>query len=248
VRVGRTALPTFMVSDTRMVGYSNPWIRPPLETYSVEPLTNVDGVDVSYKARIGSLINTVQVYDGKTSIDVVAGSGQIVRGITSQQLQGIDDSVEIGALTARIGYSRSNIGLDLAPGYAISVASKLINIGAIYDPGNWFVQGEYSRSELPGLTPTEKAYYLTGGYRVGNFTPYATYAKVTPEQSIAALSQEQKTVSVGLRWDAMKNTDVKLQWDRVSLGSGNTGFFTNVQPALAGSTVNVVSVAVDFVF
>ena len=248
VRVGRTALPTYMVSDTRMVGYSNPWVRAPLETYNLLPLTNVDGADLSYKARIGSVNNTVQVLDGRTSIDIVAGDGTIVRGITARQLEGINDSIEVGALTIRAGYTRSNVDLPLAPGYAIDFALKLLNIGAVYDPGTWFVQGEFSRTELPSLQPTEKAYYLTAGYRLGSFTPYATYSKVSPDQGAALVSYDQKTTSVGVRWDAMKNTDVKLQLDRVSLGNGNTGYFTNVQPALAGSTVNVVSVAVDFVF
>lgn len=33
VRVGRTVLPIFLVSDYRKVGYVNPWVRPPVELY-----------------------------------------------------------------------------------------------------------------------------------------------------------------------------------------------------------------------
>lgn len=47
IRVGRIALPAFMVSDTRLVGYANTWVRAPLETYSLYALTNNDGVDAS---------------------------------------------------------------------------------------------------------------------------------------------------------------------------------------------------------
>lgn len=38
VRFGRTALPTFASSDFRKVGYASPWVRPPVELYSLVPI------------------------------------------------------------------------------------------------------------------------------------------------------------------------------------------------------------------
>jgi len=35
LRAGRIVLPVFMVTDTRWVGYSNPWVRPPVEMYAM---------------------------------------------------------------------------------------------------------------------------------------------------------------------------------------------------------------------
>lgn len=59
----------------------------------------------------------------------------------------------------------------------------------------------------------------------------------------------QTTSSLGLRWDAANNIAVKLQLDHVDLDEGSVGRFLNVQPAFEpGGTVNVYSVAVDFVF
>ena len=60
VRVGRIVLPGFLVSDYRKVGYANPWVRPPLEVYSLVPITNNDGVDASYRLHFGEFTNTVQ--------------------------------------------------------------------------------------------------------------------------------------------------------------------------------------------
>ena len=37
VRFGRTVAMPFMVSDSRLVGYGNPWIRPPQEVYGLDP-------------------------------------------------------------------------------------------------------------------------------------------------------------------------------------------------------------------
>lgn len=47
VRLCRIESPTFLVSDVRKRGYANLWVRPPIEVYGVQPLTNSDGVDCS---------------------------------------------------------------------------------------------------------------------------------------------------------------------------------------------------------
>ncbi len=44
VRVGRIALPTFLESENRDVGYTYAWIHPPVEVYRQEPVTHGDGV------------------------------------------------------------------------------------------------------------------------------------------------------------------------------------------------------------
>jgi hypothetical protein len=60
---------------------------------------------------------------------------------------------------------------------------------------------------------------------------------------------EQKTISLGARWDFATNAALKLQWDRVRVNAVSYGTFGNVQPDFPkGSTVNVLSAAVDFVF
>ncbi|OFA03474.1 hypothetical protein DUPY_18560 [Duganella phyllosphaerae] len=76
VRVGRTALAMFMASDTRLVGYANTWLRPPVEAYNDTPMTNLDGVDISYRMRFGGVTNTLQVFTGVSDLSVVDGAGK----------------------------------------------------------------------------------------------------------------------------------------------------------------------------
>lgn len=249
VRVGRIALPLFMVSDTRLVGYSNTWLRAPIETYNSFSITNSDGVDLSYKSHFGSVNNTVQVYDGKTSNDLYLGNGTVSRGFTAKQMKGIQDTVEYGAFTARAGLMKANLELPLGP-YVIPSASEVINFGLSYDPGTWFVQGEITKVKLPNIVSDEKAIYVTGGYRIKSFTPFASYSQARPDGggNGAGPGDDMSTTSVGVRWDVMKNVDVKMQLDRISLGSKSRGYFTNATPALAGSSINLFGVVVDFVF
>ena len=60
---------------------------------------------------------------------------------------------------------------------------------------------------------------------------------------------KQNTLSMGARWDFAKNFDVKLQVDHMRPGATSFGTLINIQPGLRpGSTVNLLSVSVDFLF
>ncbi|WP_269533566.1 porin [Chitinimonas sp. BJYL2] len=69
---------------------------------------------------------------------------------------------------------------------------------------------------------------------------------------------DQSTTTLGLRWNAMKNVAIKFQFDRVQTEKGKDNFFTKqkidstdpfkLRSAFAGESVNVYTIAADFVF
>ena len=114
-----------------------------------------------------------------------------------------------------------------------------------------------------------KSWYVTGGYRFGSLTPYATYAntksQMARESGIplaaaaplnAGLNQlvsnqfngAQNSVSAGLRWDFMKNVALKGQYDHINLGAGSSGRLSARPGFTPGGHVNLFSAALDFVF
>src|ERR1700734_3990968 len=102
VRLGRIVLPTFLLSDTRKVGYANPWVRPPLEVYSLSPIVDSDGADVSYKLHLGNVVNTLVATYGKNSFNAPQGGG-----FTVKRLRVIADTLEYGPATLHIAYEAS---------------------------------------------------------------------------------------------------------------------------------------------
>lgn len=246
VRVGRIALPSFFVAEYRNVGYANPWVHVPIETYNMVPITNSDGVDASYTLHFGKLDNTVRVLYGETGLH--ARSGTSVIKSHAKNILGVFDTVEQGALTVRAGYEQAHLEPNSLPKFSLT----LYNIGAAYDPGNWFVQGEWSRARIPGLTPGYDSWYVIGGYRIRKFTPYAMYSNehsLGKSTVVSVPVQGQKDYSVGVRWDFRKNLDLKLQYDRVVLSNNSAGYFINAQPGFAlGSSANIISAVLDFVF
>jgi predicted porin len=294
IRLGRTLLPSYLQSDSIKVGYVNPWVRPPVELYSMSPVTNNDGVDASYRMHFGNFTNTVMGTYGKTALDVPGGER-----LEAHKSWLVGDWLEYGAATVHAGYQELNFsvnqsaldalfdalrqfgpqGIALAHRYDINdKLARDLTVGAQFNPGNWFVMGEWSKRNSDSLVGVSTAWYVSGGYRVEDFTPYVTYADLTADSNrsdpglsaaafptylggavtsldaglntlLATTLAVQNTISAGTRWDFMKNVDVKVQYDHTRLGAGSTGLLGDVQPGLRpGSTFNLFSVVVDFVF
>ena len=150
-------------------------------------------------------------------------------------------------------------------------------IGASYDPGNWFVMAELGNTNTHSFLGEKTAGYVTAGWRSGKWTPYATYAQVNansnrsdpglpsaglpPQYAYEVMALDaglnqllgeiavQKSISLGLRWDFMKNASLKTQLDFIRPGQGSPGDFQNIQPGFTGGGhATVGSIALDFVF
>lgn len=291
VRVGRIALPSFLVADYRKVGYANPWVRPPIEVYSLVPVTTNDGADASYRLVAAGFTSTMQVTYGQSDISETSG---IVD--TARRVWGVSGTIERGALTVRATYQHGNVTVpSINPLFAafrqfgpagIALADKydsdarpfnFIGVGGIYDAGGWFVTGEWGTTESHSALGKRSAWYGGGGYRVGKITPYLTYAEARldssssdpglnaanfpPEYagSITGLNAGlnvilrsvpvQRNLSLGVRWDFMKDVDLKLQYEHIRLGADSAGTLVNLQPDFQpGGAVHVFSAALDFVF
>ena len=293
VRIGRSVLPVFLASDDRKVAYANPWVRPPLEVYGLVPITGCDGVDVNYFFRTGEFKHTLQGSYGNKEPQLTAAYGG--GHSTLKRNWSISDTIEDGALTVHLVYLAGNLtisglrplfngfrqfgpqGIAIADRYEVdNTPLSFMGLGASYDPGNWFVMGEGGTTAYHPLLGNKTAGYISGGYRVGEFTPYITYARAKADHlsdpgltvsavplllseaattlnnalnSVLRTKPVQNTISIGVRWDFMKNTDFKMQFDHIAIGAGSTGVLLNTQPGFQpGGKVDVVSLTVDFVF
>ncbi len=297
VRVGRTALPVFMLSDSRRIGYAHPWVRPPVEVYSLLSVDSNDGVDASYHWRVAGGTDTLQLTAGRTDPKFPpsnAGGGSGSAHVRRQVA--LVDTFERGDMTVRLNYYQSRVTVsnletlfgpyrELGPA-GIAIADEFdvnrrlftfLGMSANYDPGKWFAMGEWARINTHSVLGENSGWYASTGHHFGVITPFATYARVKADTSTSnpgldvstvppylagtvlflnsALNATlrdlavQRTISVGGRWDLMKNVDAKLQWDHTNLGSNSAGTLRNLAPGFQpGGTVNIFSATVDFVF
>jgi hypothetical protein len=290
VRLGRTVLPVLMLAESRKVGFSNPWVRPPVEVYGLVPVTSNDGVDASYRIRVGDGgSNIFHLAGGRTDTEFPAATSE------ARKLLIFDDTFEYGFATIRFNVGRASVTVDsLDPLMAAfrqfgpegtAIADKyamkdrpvtFTGVGASYDPGAWFVMGEWSRIVGGGVIGRKSAWYASGGYRIDRITPYVTYGRARadnlsdPGLTLAFLPPQlaqpanalnsalnsslsskivQHTLSVGTRWDVARNTALKVQYDHTSVAPGSNGALGNLQPGFqTGGKLDLISASVDFIF
>jgi hypothetical protein len=308
IRAGRSVAAAFLVSDTSLVGYTYPWIRPPPELYGELPVSNQDGLALNYHLHSGAAAQTLGVTYGQTRLRI-KGGGEVA----ARKFLQVSDAIEVDSLTFRVGYTSlratsdiptldplfagftqfgaiaSSVGFPttgaqasaLGAAYSLRESSayafSMATVGVSYDPGNWLLMSEWARTASDGLLQSSTAWYFMGGHRFGKFTPYLTVGRVESHnasdagiataglppplaaaattlndglaEALGEFSASQSSTTVGIRWDAMKDIDLKLQYDRVRLDPNSIGRLGNEQPGFrSGPDVNAVSVAMDFVF
>lgn len=245
VRVGRMVMPTFVFSDSRNVGYAAHWLRAPMEVYDYYPYTSFDGVQANYTSELAGTNVKLTASTGKLHARVFAfGTGFEVK---YPKIYAVSAVAERGNFSARVSAVTNEktelVGLPLP-----QFRDTFMGGGLQYDNGKWLAVSEYTvrRNDHGNLIDSD-AYYVSSGYRFGTVMPFATYSHFKPRGSTNPIPTSQYTVSAGARWDAFKNTALKLQADWIH---GNGSQFINSTPAFAASkpTVRVVSFAADFVF
>ncbi len=168
VRTGRLRSPTYMYSESMDVGYTYPWVRPPMETYVVG-LGNYDGVDTIYSFNTGDWRHDVQFYVGTMDEDA--------QGITVKVRDrwGMSMTSSVGPWTLRGSYT-------LLPSLELNeydpVSTYYASLGGRYDDGQWLAIAEVVDFGVDDASPIlgNTNAYFTLGYRIGKFMPYASYA------------------------------------------------------------------------
>ncbi len=172
---------------------------------------------------------------------------------------GLFDTFEYNQITVNLSLQKRNSSVQnkstgLSNGW---YESSDLSIGIEYDPGNWFFISEWIQSHT---RYNSAAIYASAGYRINKFTPYIIHSQnnagsfptgSTPSiSSVMHADRSQKTDSLGVRWDFMKNYDFKFQFDQIMLSDQSNGFLINVPSnvLLYGDTFYTVSAVVDFVF
>jgi hypothetical protein len=192
LRIGRIALPMFLGADSRKIGYTYPWVRPPVEVYGALPIPSSDGVDLVWRWSAGPLRNATQAVWGNAGVRMWSSAR-----LRANHLAGLSDTLDVGAFSARASVLTSVVTMNAARrlfdrldafepgGDALAERydtdhkrSTVFSLGMSFDPGQWFVMAEGGRTRSNSFLGKTTMFYTSAGYRWGPLTPYAGLATV----------------------------------------------------------------------
>jgi len=276
IRAGKIKFPTFLISDYYEVGYAYPWIRPPQEVYSSNPITTLNGVDMLARFRLGDMSLLVQPYYGVsrgaqalvpqeavTAPTAFGGLGLpagtiVYTDFTADALHGINLSLSSDIFTIRAGSLRTKVN---APGFGVfQDTAKFSSVGATMDWHNVVLYSEAFKREIEGLAnvafPNQKGSYATLGYRIGKWLPHFTTARIAdndnPTTGFHGIPLEQTSKTLGLRYEVSSGAALKFEAQKVTPEDGTRGLLIAPPSGTAakdpGSNVMIYGISLDVVF
>lgn len=253
LRLGRVALAPYLLSDSRQVGYADPWFHAPNEVYASETFQYVDGGQILWHRHFGAVGVTLQSSYGSASADEQA------LGVTAHtdghDVANYSAALECGDFLFRIAQTHLIYAtiLPLGPNNLLHYDEhdKFTSLGFQYDNGRALVLSEWTKraeslapvANLPVLAG--QAWYVAGGWRFGKLTPLIMVANTKQNLSLATPAGLFTSESLTLRYDVMHNVALKAQATRAA--AGNFWYWTSSQPQ-ASQYVGVFALGIDFVF
>ncbi len=231
LRAGRMRVPNYIYSETKDVGFSYPWARPPLESYLIG-FENYNGLNSTYTIDSGDWTHEIQLFTGSNNERVQAADVEIrnQRGIAWIASTGDwmlrASTVDVGQVDIKAsGFEESDIPANYS------------SLGMRYDDGTWL-----GVLEAVSYRPLEAAPILGHNSvnlmlarRIDRWMPYVSlgYLDTDSDQEEKILEYFSDTIREQLRDNVYQQT-----YDQV-FASTEGGF--DVAKATAESVATAVS-------
>lgn len=242
LRMGRYKGPFYMVSDYRDVGYAYPWVRPPEEVYSTNPIKSLNGLDLVFQKTHQNVNYLVEIYGGSGTSETLVNANiapgfcppptcpyaptDVPFEFETYNSLGFNASVGTEAVTFRAGYYNTKVNA----GSLISAESgSFAGVGLIVDWYNIVLYSEYIQRDTentPGMSaafPDQNAWYATLGYRYRTVLPYVTFADIDEGNDAVPNALRQSSVALGLRWDIDDAAAIKFEAKQTDAGESSFG-------------------------
>ena len=206
VRAGRLGWDVFQLSDTRNVGYSNLWVRPPVDFYGPLQVSSMDGGDVAWTTPFGEGQSLrLKVSAGQVWEKLPTSFPGVVQELKGGKLLGALAEYQGENLNFRVAYMRFRTAQDFIapvaslregvyafatllndPGLARQADAMVFKdqVFQYYSAGLNWQQGPLridavgARVNSGALFSTLNAGYASVGYRVGAVVPYLLASRI----------------------------------------------------------------------
>ncbi|MFZ6861303.1 hypothetical protein ACO0K7_01575 [Undibacterium sp. Ji67W] len=207
IRTGRLGFDVYMLADSKNVGYSYIWIRPPIDFFGSLIVSYFDGADAKLSRNIDDGKVTLKFYGGITREKIETGNLNQILSLAGSKLLGGHIEFEEDHWAIRASYSALKIANEYprltstlarlqSPDYQIfipngavianqlSLKEKIVryaSLGIVY--GNGPFLGQFMLNDIHSdslIIPHSIAAFLTLSYRIRKWTPYTSLSAARP--------------------------------------------------------------------
>ncbi|MBM5575226.1 hypothetical protein [Deefgea sp. CFH1-16] len=221
IRAGRLSVDMFMLSDFRDVGYTYPWVRPVQDFYGLIPFFQYNGADIQYRQQFGDGEIRLKGNMGRISSTLRSAVGDFrvhANDLASASLEWSDEHFHLRSSIGQMNLQGKVPGADLlSNGLAqlspfwpsatqiqkdikIEGRLKFLLLGANYDNGPWWFQGEWGRVQSEtAIYGDMQGAYISAAYRIDAFQPYITLSQAKSKKRAlsCAITSRPITSAVG---------------------------------------------------
>ncbi len=261
-RAGRMRLPFYLYSESIEVGFTYPWVRPPIDVYIGE-ITSYEGADTNYRFKSGGWTHFLQIYTGGASSDLFKIS----------DIYGANLQSDYNHFSTRISYAQAGVEINGLPLEIPKVMYYVVS--GSYDNGSWVTTAETIKQDVKsGPLYTQEGGYLLVGKYFNRWSTYLTYSyRYTTEENDDPLATAQITSPVTLggqgdptghensksligdiRYNLTSKVALKFETQRTFAfrkdpnGIVNNGPFSGDVPSSESDALMIYSFVVDAVF
>jgi hypothetical protein len=190
-RMGRLNFPATLFSEYQEIGFSYPWVRAPMEVYTVLPLATYSGLDLVYSFDSGQINWLIQPFIGSSpGIKAVGGSGEATLAYGATLTANLDNGKLSFTATQAEGveFIFSTGGADLS----LNIDMTFLSAGIEYEQNNVVLIAELVNKNIHNNPQGDirtisdmMAGYITLGYRVGDFLPHFTFSDTRSDHQSA---------------------------------------------------------------
>ena len=277
VRLGRMNFPVTLFSEFQEIGFSYPWVRTPIEVYNIVPLSTFSGVDLLFTFDLAGINWQIQPFIGSSpGVDVLGISGDVEHAFGATIIAQLENGTLriTAAHVNEVNFEFSTLGTAAN----LNMDVTFFSAGIEYEKNNVLFISEFLKKDVHNSPKSDfnsisdmMGYYVTLGYRMGEFLPHFTYGDTrsdhralillegspfpgvpstvwtAPEDFIIPSNTElflQKSYVLGLRYNFSQETAIKLDYQKIIPDDGSWGVFLN-DP---GDSAELLSIAVDVIF
>lgn len=233
-KLGRTALPVFLHSETRHLGYAQTTVRPVNTVYQLNPFTHVDGVALRHGRRLGEGDLRTELSVGSAELSLPSGT------IDANAMASLALRWDGGPWALRAGMAEYRFDMHLANvsrlydqlvsgGTACTNCAEVLaarapldgvkahvsTLALLYESGSWSLNLEWAaRRSNNSIVADASAWYLMAARRLGDWTPYVVVGSIQFKEPPLGLQTDPAAPAAAAQANALIDRYLQTPNDR----------------------------------